>query len=275
MDIKEVERLIVGLQDKLFKKSSSQGVGVFKSHQRGSGLQFKEHLVYTHGDDVRFIDWRQSAKSQKTFIKTFEAEKNVELHVAIDISESLLLGYQGKTKLEGIIELLALILLVAGKSQDLISLYLWTENCQVLSKINGKQGLVKLISLFRRSELMDTQDNINYDYHFSNVYPEQKKIAWVKSMIAQKKEVLLFTDFSQMDKVSEWEKVIKNPLVHSFQLLSPIELMEKSPGWFTSSGGGGYLNLKGQNNFFDNKYIKRLKLDEDYLKLFIKEMIRL
>ena len=45
---------------------------------------FKEHQIYSHGDDVRFIDWKLLAKSQTPYIKTFEEERNVEISIILD-----------------------------------------------------------------------------------------------------------------------------------------------------------------------------------------------
>ena len=84
MNIIEVRKIVGQIKTQLFKQSNSFSIGMLKSHFRGSGLQFKEHRQYTHGDDVRFIDWKILAKTGEPFIKTFEEERNVQIAVVID-----------------------------------------------------------------------------------------------------------------------------------------------------------------------------------------------
>ena len=102
MNLLEIEKIVSKIQSNLFKNSNSFSVGMLKSHFKGAGLQFKEHQVYNPGDDVRFIDWKLSAKTQNTFVKTFEEERNVEINVVIDVSNSMFVGYKNVSKLRKI-----------------------------------------------------------------------------------------------------------------------------------------------------------------------------
>ena len=85
MNLKEIEKVVGNIQEHLFRNSNSFSIGMLRSHFKGAGLQFKEHQVYAPGDDVRFIDWKLSAKTNTTFVKTFEEERNVEIHIFLDI----------------------------------------------------------------------------------------------------------------------------------------------------------------------------------------------
>ena len=77
MNFEEVEKLAKQIQAKLFKNSSSTIQGIYRSRFKGSGITFKEHKIYSHGDDVRFIDWKVSTRNEKMYVKTFEEERNV------------------------------------------------------------------------------------------------------------------------------------------------------------------------------------------------------
>ena len=74
MNLKEIERVVSILHASIFKRANSHTTGMIKSHFRGSGLQFREHQIYVPGDDVRFIDWKLSAKSSNIYLKTFEED---------------------------------------------------------------------------------------------------------------------------------------------------------------------------------------------------------
>ena len=275
MDIKEIERIVTGLQTRLFKNSNSYSSGIFKSQFKGSGLQFKEHQIYTHGDDVRFIDWRQSAKSQKTYIKTFEEERNVEVHAVIDMSPSMVLGYRGKSKFQSIVEIVALVYLITGKIQDLTSLHIWAEKDLRLPKTSGRKGIVQMITSLKRANILNEEGEINHNYSFNQEKTEEDKIIWLKKMLTQRKEVMLLTDFSQMNQVSKWESLLAHPYLHAFQVLSPIELMEKKDIFFQSkSSGWGTLKTQNIGEWDKYKRVHKLRTDEKYLENFVKEMMK-
>ena len=90
--IKNIELKIKYLSNELFS-------GNYRSSFRGSGLEVSSSRPYEFGDEVRFIDWKLSAKSNNTFVKTFEEERNVEIIVVLDITSSMLIGYKKKSKL--------------------------------------------------------------------------------------------------------------------------------------------------------------------------------
>lgn len=66
--------------------------GIHRSQRRGSSIEFSEHKLYTPGDDVRHIDWRAFAKTDRYHIKQFEDETNLTLEILVDHSGSM--GFQ-------------------------------------------------------------------------------------------------------------------------------------------------------------------------------------
>jgi len=69
---------------------------VQQGHQRstdvGEGLTFSDHRNYAPGDDTRLIDWRVYARTEELYIKQFEAERNLTVHVLVDASASMDFG---------------------------------------------------------------------------------------------------------------------------------------------------------------------------------------
>lgn len=70
-------------------------VGQHKSPYKGSSVEFVEHRQYTHGDEIRHIDWRAYGKTDRYYVKEFEDETNLRCHLLVDASGSM--GYHGKT----------------------------------------------------------------------------------------------------------------------------------------------------------------------------------
>jgi Uncharacterized conserved protein (some members contain a von Willebrand factor type A (vWA) domain) len=63
--------------------------GLHKSPHLGASTDFAEHRAYMPGDDIRRIDWRLWARSDRYFLKEFEAETNTNFSLIIDVSPSM------------------------------------------------------------------------------------------------------------------------------------------------------------------------------------------
>ncbi len=64
-------------------------MGLHRSPHRGFSAEFAELRGYQAGDDLRHIDWRMFGRSDRFYVKQFEAETNLRAHLLIDVSESM------------------------------------------------------------------------------------------------------------------------------------------------------------------------------------------
>ncbi len=67
--------------------------GMHRSPHVGFALDFAQHRQYVPGDDVKRIDWRVYAKSERYYIKQYEVSTNLRCHIVLDASGSM--AYQG------------------------------------------------------------------------------------------------------------------------------------------------------------------------------------
>jgi uncharacterized protein (DUF58 family) len=74
--------------------------GLHRSPALGMSVDFAEHRAYMPGDDVRRIDWRLFARTDRLYVKEFEADTNANLHLLLDVSRSMDYGSGSVTKLE-------------------------------------------------------------------------------------------------------------------------------------------------------------------------------
>lgn len=74
--------------------------GLHASPHHGSSVEFAEHKEYSPGDELRHIDWRLFAKSDKLYIKRFEHETNLRATLLLDASGSMGYGDGPMTKLD-------------------------------------------------------------------------------------------------------------------------------------------------------------------------------
>ena len=74
--------------------------GLHKAPYLGVSVDFAEHRGYMPGDDIRFIDWRVFARSDRFYVKQFEADTNANFSVILDVSKSMSFGSKEVTKLD-------------------------------------------------------------------------------------------------------------------------------------------------------------------------------
>jgi uncharacterized protein (DUF58 family) len=63
--------------------------GLHKSPHRGASVEFAEYRKYVKGDDIRHIDWRVYARSDRFYLKEFEADTHLRCHLVLDASASM------------------------------------------------------------------------------------------------------------------------------------------------------------------------------------------
>jgi uncharacterized protein (DUF58 family) len=74
--------------------------GIHRSPYFGASVDFAEHRGYVPGDDIRRVDWRLYARTDRYYIKEYEADTNSNFAVLLDVSKSMGFGSGGVTKLE-------------------------------------------------------------------------------------------------------------------------------------------------------------------------------
>src|SRR5580704_14336610 len=86
----------------LFARRPMQGnvSGRHASPHRGSSVEFAEYRKYVPGDDLRRLDWRAYGRSDRFYVKEFEADTNLRCCLVLDTSGSMDFGSVGTTKIE-------------------------------------------------------------------------------------------------------------------------------------------------------------------------------
>src|SRR2546426_3064748 len=63
--------------------------GLHRSPFRGFSVEFTEHRAYQPGDELRYLDWKMLARSDRLFVKQFEEETNLRAMILVDASRSM------------------------------------------------------------------------------------------------------------------------------------------------------------------------------------------
>jgi len=123
--IKQIARL--DLKAKFIIQGFIAGLHVSPYH--GFSVEFSEHRKYVFGDDPKGIDWRVFARTDKFYVKKFQAETNMQCFLVLDVSKSMDYSYGSNvTKLEYAIYLAASLGYLMISQQDAVGLVTFDEN---------------------------------------------------------------------------------------------------------------------------------------------------
>jgi uncharacterized protein (DUF58 family) len=111
--------------------------GKHRSPVRGSSLEFAQYRKYVPGDDTRRLDWRTWGRSDRFYIKEFEADTNLRLCLLIDTSGSMAFGPAGATRFDYARKLAATLAYLAAKQGDAVGLWSLAKNAV---EIRAKRG---------------------------------------------------------------------------------------------------------------------------------------
>jgi uncharacterized protein (DUF58 family) len=102
--------------------------GLHRSTFLGRSVDFAEHRAYMPGDDIRQIDWRVFARTDRFYVKEFEADTNTSFTILLDVSRSMSFGSEGLTKLDYARYLAASLAVFAQKQRDRIGLVTFDDD---------------------------------------------------------------------------------------------------------------------------------------------------
>lgn len=238
MNIREIERVVATVQHAVFKNANSASAGALRSRFRGAGLQFRDHQVYTHGDDVRFIDWKVSARTSHTYLKTFEEDRNVEICVIIDVNPSSFYGSKGTSKLQMALEVTALLYLLAQETHDQIRVVIICDNkATELPPKRGREGLILFVSWLEKVGLLLESGTVNLRRQYDVTANAGSFVAAeLKKQLSRKKEIVYLGDMSNLLGVDEFFRIAKDSRCHAVRILSPIDT-EPMPFSFSTTAG--------------------------------------
>lgn len=157
--------------------------GLHSSPFHGFSVQFSEHRRYNRGDDPKLIDWLVYAKTDKYYVKRFEAETNLTGYLVVDLSRSM--GFtqsQQMTKFEYSVCLAASLCYLMTMQQDPVGLITFAD------KVHAS-----LPARSRRGHFADVLA------HLANLTPEGETdlpgcLARIAAMLRHTSLIMLFSD---------------------------------------------------------------------------------
>ncbi|MEX0940891.1 MAG: DUF58 domain-containing protein [Candidatus Babeliales bacterium] len=278
---KEQQKKIKRIQLQTKRLLTGHLVGDYRTNKKGFGLEFEQLGEYQFGDDIRFIDWKSSARTNKMLIKEYKEERNRTIIIIMDGSQSTWYG-SNYTKKERMQEIVSSLTLAAVHGKDHVGLIMVTDEVETY---------------------MAPKNSIKYGYQIIekifNFESKSKKTKLQKAfehvMRVQKSDALVFvvSDFIDEDIESKLPILAKKHDVVAIRCLDNYEKNIPQYGFIhcndLETGEEIVLNMKNmsslqeritkQNNIFKKNRIDCLDIDvnktsiiEDIIYFFNKRL---
>ncbi len=102
--------------------------GRHSSVLKGASVEFRDHRDYVQGDSLRHLDWKVFGRSERYYIKQFQEETSLRVHLVIDASASMAFKHSGRVgKFEFARELAASAAYLAHHQQDSVGLVIYDD----------------------------------------------------------------------------------------------------------------------------------------------------
>ena len=159
--------------------------GEYHTAFKGRGMAFKEVREYQPGDDIRFIEWNVSARMGHTYSKLFEEERELSVHLLVDVSASNLFGTNKQTKRDLITEMCAVLAFSAISNNDKAGLILFSDTVEkYIPARKGKDHVLYMIRELLNHRPHSAQTDIQKALQFLNSTTKHKSIVFILSDFA-------------------------------------------------------------------------------------------
>ena len=165
--------------------------GLHRSPYHGFSVEFADHRKYTPGDNIRDLDWRAWAKSDRFYIKRYEEETNVNAHLLLDVSASMTFRSQGLSKLEYACFLAASLAYLMVRQQDSVGLVVFADGIQ--KRLPPHSSTLHLNQLLRTLETVEPVPDTDIAATFHQLAEMIKRrglIVILSDLLDEEREVL-------------------------------------------------------------------------------------
>lgn len=123
--------------------------GLHRAPYFGASIDFAEHRGYVPGDDIRLLDWKLYARTDKYFVKQYEADTNANFSVLLDVSRSMGFASEGISKLQYGSYLAACLAYLSHRQRDRVGIVTIDEDVVEFVPSSAKHFNVLLHTLDR------------------------------------------------------------------------------------------------------------------------------
>ncbi len=192
------------------KRITSNYVGERFSHATGRGLIFKDHAIYAPGEDFRSIDWRVFGRTDRLYVKRYEEERNLTVHVILDFSASMNFG-TAISKAEYASMIGAGFAYLALKNNERFVLSTFSDSLEVFKPHKGRAQLASMVDFLNNKKPR-------------GLSKLEQSLGNYKKLVNSRSYVVIVSDFLYpIDDIKRALFLFKNHRVVLIQVLDKVE----------------------------------------------------
>ncbi len=135
--------------------------GMHRSPYHGFSVEFTEYRQYSVGDDLRYLDWKLFARSDRYYVKRFEDETNLRCHVLLDTSRSMGYGSGSFSKVDYAKTLAASLAYFLSTQRDAVGLMTFDEEIDEVIPARYRSGHLRRLLLALEKPVAGTATDLS------------------------------------------------------------------------------------------------------------------
>jgi len=203
--------------------ATSMELGVSRSRFLGIGLEYADFREYQEGDDIRYVDWRMTARSldssandYRLYVKVFHVEQMKNVILVVDLTNSMLI----EDKIASIFYTASLILELSHRLLDKVALVIVGRGVEVIQGLRGRDA-VKILE-----NTICEERNVGGDTRLSSI------LKIVKPIARKRASLIVLTDYAHdiedFEVLSKIRKVMFIPIaiyinVYRWEVEKPVD----------------------------------------------------
>ncbi len=236
------------------KKIASSFSGERKSDVAGAGLIFRDYANYSYGDDFKNIDWKAYARTEKFYVKRYEHDRNLTVHIIVDFSGSMDFGT--KIKKYEYASMIGLgFAYIALKNNEKFVFATFDDKLEFFKPQRGSAQLMSMLNYLNKKKA-------------EGVSSFEESLVKYRALISSRSLVVIISDFFyDLEQIKQILHRYKKNNIILIQVLDPVEKN---------------LNLEGDFNLVDlesntkmhtfvdpylrKQYLKQLELHQSNIR---------
>lgn len=203
--------------------------GINRSRVKGPGLEFSQYRSYQPGDDLRWLDWKMYARSDRYYVRESEMETSISIRFLIDASKSMDHRDGGFSKLDYAKYLAASLAWLGRMQGDSVGLYVFRDGA--IFSLPSKKDPQHLARFFFQLEQISAQGKFAEPMQYKHIFTADRKrelLIFITDFYQEQDEIsrLLNTLASLKHEIIVFHLVGKNELEMDYQGYDQVEDLE-------------------------------------------------
>ncbi len=237
--------------------------GDSRTRFRGRGMEFSEVRPYQAGDDIRNIDWRVTARTQKPYTKLFQEEKERPVFLLVDQRSPMFFGSRNVFKSVYTVELATVIAWAALRNNDRIGALIFGDQEQKdLRARRGKHAVLNLIHELQGFNHALFQPRVDKQQRLQDRLMDLRRVARPGSAI------YIISDFHDYhrDCDESLSMLSRHTDLSIIQVYDPLERQLPDNKFLSISDGQNKLDLAGPSRQFYDAFQQKFIANQNALR---------